>query len=632
MKKAVSMVIAILIVVAIFAVPGMATAKGNGFDWLLEDGTLTIFGEGRMPDYSEGAAPWDADKELIKTVVISDGITSIGSNAFCKCSNLVSVEIPESVTVIGSHAFRLCMSLQSVNIPFGVKEIADGTFNSCESLTAVLIPEGVKRIGSAAFAYAESLSAIEIPSSVKSIDKMAFYACYDLDEVIVPYGIREIGESAFAYSGIEYASFPCSVKSIGKEAFYRCSNLDAIELQYGISSIEEKTFAYTGLESIELPRTVKTIKSSAFLNCEELVSVSVYTELSSIEEGAFLGCENLQTVYYGGILDSWSNVDIKDADISNKVFCDASLICYSQRIAVEETEKYGFLASKYMMEYRSGSLVDSVLIVECNDTKMIAFSQYLSGLYGAPVLLYNQEDIKEVRQLRHYIKQNLSKGGTIYILGDKDAIPEHMEYNFSEYTIKRPDNTLVNIAFDALKEGAVTGEDLIVCRYDDEMGILCASASDCPVMLVGNVIQQSQVEFILDKSFKNIYVIGGTDKVNSSIMSKLEQLVPEDGSASRINGGNIYRTSAIVAETIFPDADQIVLVSDRSDMVSVGFIADSIDAPVMIVDGTYEFVSDYVNANGITSGIVVGEADLISDETVQSVFAVPETVLIANRK
>ena len=62
--------------------------------------TLTISGTGSI-DYS----PWDNYYETIKTVIIQDGITSIGEWIFCGCTSLKSINIPESITFIGYSAF-----------------------------------------------------------------------------------------------------------------------------------------------------------------------------------------------------------------------------------------------------------------------------------------------------------------------------------------------------------------------------------------------------------------------------------------------------------------------------------------------------------------------------------------------
>ena len=78
-------------------------------------------------DYSYGrtTAPWGT---AIKAVVIEDGVTNIGEDAFCGYKNLTSVTIPDSVTSIGSSAFDGCTGLTSVTIPDSVTSIGYRSF------------------------------------------------------------------------------------------------------------------------------------------------------------------------------------------------------------------------------------------------------------------------------------------------------------------------------------------------------------------------------------------------------------------------------------------------------------------------------------------------------------------------
>ena len=95
--------------------------------WTLSgDGTLTISGTGDM----EGA-PWLSQRDEIKKVVIKDGVTSIGNNAFRYCSGLTSLTIPNSVTSIGEYAFYRCSGLTSLTIPNSVTSIGGGAFYGC---------------------------------------------------------------------------------------------------------------------------------------------------------------------------------------------------------------------------------------------------------------------------------------------------------------------------------------------------------------------------------------------------------------------------------------------------------------------------------------------------------------------
>ena len=101
---------------------------GPNLKWhLTDDGVLSITGKGEMYGYSN-LGPWG---DSIKRVIIGDGVTTIGHDAFSGCSSLTSVNIPNSVTTIGRSAFSGCTSLTSVNIPNSVTTIGHEAFYGC---------------------------------------------------------------------------------------------------------------------------------------------------------------------------------------------------------------------------------------------------------------------------------------------------------------------------------------------------------------------------------------------------------------------------------------------------------------------------------------------------------------------
>ena len=71
-------------------------------------GTITIFGEGAMPNFERGVTPWYLYQHSYSNVVIDSGVTTVGSYAFYGCGNLRGVTIPSSVTSIGKGAFEGC--------------------------------------------------------------------------------------------------------------------------------------------------------------------------------------------------------------------------------------------------------------------------------------------------------------------------------------------------------------------------------------------------------------------------------------------------------------------------------------------------------------------------------------------
>lgn len=202
-----------LLILQMLPVPALAAGRktgvcGEGLTWSLDlsSGVLTITGTGAMTDYDLYSLRWNGLEAVIKSVVIHDGVTSIGAYAFYNCANLRSVSIPRSVDRIGEAAFEICDNLTEADLPAGLTRIAPFTFSGCFSLKRVELPDGLTVIDNSAFTDCTGLEQIQIPEGTAVIGGSAFRNCMSLSE----------------------AAIPASVVSIGAGAFYGCGALSAV--------------------------------------------------------------------------------------------------------------------------------------------------------------------------------------------------------------------------------------------------------------------------------------------------------------------------------------------------------------------------------------------------------------------
>ncbi|MBQ6765657.1 MAG: leucine-rich repeat protein [Paludibacteraceae bacterium] len=277
----------------------------------------------------------------LASILIHDGVGSIGESAFFECSSLTSIEIPSSVRYIGPKAFGSCSELSVITVDKNntVYDSRDNCNAIIETATNVLvsgckntkIPNSVTSIGKSAFIDCTEFSSIEIPNSVTSIGESAFKGCSGLTSIDIPSSVMSIGSTAFGLctelniitvdennaiydsrdncnaiietatnvliSGCKNTKIPNSVTSIGECAFYGCSGLTSLKVPNKVTEIGNDAFMdCSNLISIELPNSITAIGRYAFLRCKKLVSIEMPNSVMSIGEGSFGGCSGLTSM------------------------------------------------------------------------------------------------------------------------------------------------------------------------------------------------------------------------------------------------------------------------------------------------------------------------------------------------
>jgi hypothetical protein len=270
------------------AIPGTVTATMSG-------GTLTVSGTGAMRDYVDEYDIYDTPcksfRRSIAGLVIEDGVTVIGKDAFRGCKGMTSVTIPNSVVSIGHGAFPCCFGLKSVAIPDSVRYIGDCAFIGCDSLASAAIGAGVAYIGELAFADGNSLASIRIPKSVKKIGARAFRGSTGLTGI-------EVEDGNAAYCSVDGVLF-----NRGKDRLiaYPAGRRGAYAIPDGVKSIEETAFYYCrGMTSVIIPNSVKSIGKDAFHECLRLTSVAIPGSVAYIGEDAFHECHGLASITIPG--------------------------------------------------------------------------------------------------------------------------------------------------------------------------------------------------------------------------------------------------------------------------------------------------------------------------------------------
>lgn len=269
---------------------------GDNLEWVLEDnGKLTISGTGTMHDYTAtDKAPWDSYKnsysKTITSLVMEEGITSVGNYAFDSCSKLTSVALPDSLISIGKCAFSDCSRLTSLKLPERLTYIDDQAFSNCTGLTSVIFPSNLTSIKECAFCGCANLSGITFSDNLSFIGDYAFSDCSALSSIVLPQGLVSIGDYAFiALSNLTSIEFPENLTTIGSGAFNDCSQLTEITLNSDISA-ESNPFLRTNLRIVHIANTVSTVPYA-------ICSTSTITEFD-VNDTDDIGLVSIDNVLY----------------------------------------------------------------------------------------------------------------------------------------------------------------------------------------------------------------------------------------------------------------------------------------------------------------------------------------------
>ena len=221
-------------------IPGVKHGTWNGVTWrLAPDGTLTVSGTGSITAGYSWWFPWNSFKEEILKIVIEDGVTSVGTNAFPDCPNLKTIEIAGSVTSLGTQAFANCHKLEEVHLSEGLQNIGTSALGGT-AIRTIELPESLETLGSCAFGWCPNLESIRIPSNVWGLDRGVFTFCDNLKEVWLPRSLRYIdvtlpGHEPFA----NQTCFPDSVQTFHYEG--TSDDWRKIQIGSGNSNLKEAT-------------------------------------------------------------------------------------------------------------------------------------------------------------------------------------------------------------------------------------------------------------------------------------------------------------------------------------------------------------------------------------------------------
>jgi len=274
--------------------------------------------------------------DSLKSIILPNGVTRIGSYAFFHCVNLISILIPSGVTNIGNFAFQDCnglttifyegnSSLNWVSISVGssntaltiakilyYSEIYPGTENthwrfvdnspvvwSTPGLVFTLINNDTEYKVSKGTATVDDI-VIPYTYEGKSVTSIGYFGNYsNLKKIIIPDNITNIEGGAFnGCISLESIIIPNSIMSIGNGTFSDCIRLASITISNNVTIIGSHTFSgCISLESIVIPDSVISIGDGAFSGCTSLINITIPNSVTGIGINAFANCTSLISIF-----------------------------------------------------------------------------------------------------------------------------------------------------------------------------------------------------------------------------------------------------------------------------------------------------------------------------------------------
>lgn len=248
-------------------------------------------------------AYWFYNCTKLYSVMMPSSVTIINTFAFANCNSLQIVNISKNLTHIYASAFLMCNLLNCVTyegvrgdlakkysmvLPEGLKSLGQQAFASCHMLRAIYLPASLEEINRY-FNVFSSLSTFCDCNwlDVIDVDKNNPYYT-SVDNVLYSKDMNTIYQ--FAGSTVTSFTIPKSVNAIEKNAFYGFKNLKDVKFNEELTRINQGSFYKTGLQNVTIPSSVKNIESSAFGYCGSLESVQFNEGLETIGSSAFYDC------------------------------------------------------------------------------------------------------------------------------------------------------------------------------------------------------------------------------------------------------------------------------------------------------------------------------------------------------
>lgn len=254
--------------ITVLAVLDLSSATIQAYNGSSGTSDMTYYPSNELPATSFWNVKTSRAKDSLQTIILPNGLISIGDHAFQSCLGMKVLLLPPALTKISSFAFLGCSNITDVIFPSTLKHLALGAFANCI---------GIKKL--------------YFPDSIITIDLNAFYNCVGLTELTLPIGLSSLGSSAFE----------------------NCSGITGnVNIPEGLTRIEDNTFKNCQLiDSLTLPSKLSYIGYMAFKDCSSLKTIYCNNPVPPTlgQNNCFTGIIAVTNVYVPTISAYQANTD-----------------------------------------------------------------------------------------------------------------------------------------------------------------------------------------------------------------------------------------------------------------------------------------------------------------------------------
>ena len=363
-----------------------AFIKCTGLSKVDFDGTLDDWVDIRFTNYASNPVYFAHDlyiggAKLSGKIVLPERLNVVPNSVFAGCSGITEVILNDNITSIEQSAFDHCTNLAVINIPKTVTKICEYAFDGCSGLVEVTIPNGVTNVPRYVFRNCTSLRKLTV-SSECTYGRNSFSGCENIESITLTCknGIMP----NFSTSSTN------SSKSFRNTPWYISDAINEIIIEDGVKRIGDNAFRGTHASKINVPTSVKEIGSNAFYNCSKLGEITIPAGTNSIGTSAFsnnttIKCYKNSPAYLYAVENSlmYELLDvIFEKDSGNIRIDNAAKNVYGFVDGLSSLINDTRVSDGYTISYDAAERVFTGMKIQIKDSSSNVVEEYSAVLFG----------------------------------------------------------------------------------------------------------------------------------------------------------------------------------------------------------------------------------------------------------